>query len=218
MDFKPDFCDACAKEKLARQPLLKSKTRAKKFGKHVHWDLWGPALVRSLNGHHYVTAQIDDATRQTKLYFQEKKSQTFDSYKKNGAYIEMQTKNCIKVCRSDKGREFLLNQIINHQDNKGTKCKLTVHNLPPQNRVLERGMRTCAEHAHALLLASCLPHFLWEEAMKHSAWLQDCTPAQALNGKTPYETKHSKEPHLAGIQKFGATAHVKDLTARKLDA
>ena len=39
-----------------------------------------------------------------------------------------------------------------------------------------------------------------------------------LDGKTPYEKRHGKKPHLAGIQEFGAAAYVKDLTAGKLDA
>jgi hypothetical protein len=54
--------------------------------------------------------------------------------------------------------------------------------------------------------------------MKHSAWLQDCTPARALKGKTPYKMGHNKKPHLASIQEFGAAAFIKDLAAGKLDA
>jgi hypothetical protein len=108
--------------------------------------------------------------------------------------------------------------MINHQDQKGTKWELTVHDSSPQNGVLERGMRTQAERAHALLLASGLPCFLWKEAMKHSAWLQDRTPAHALKGKMPYKMGDNKKPHLAGIQEFGAAMYVKDLTAGKLDA
>ena len=53
--------------------------------------------MKSLNGNYYVAARIDDATRETKLYFQVKKSQTVDSYKLNEAFIEMQTGNCIKA-------------------------------------------------------------------------------------------------------------------------
>lgn len=65
---KPEFCEVCAKAKAARQPFPKeSKTRATKYGERVHWDLWGPATVKSLNGHYYVAARIDDATRETKL-------------------------------------------------------------------------------------------------------------------------------------------------------
>ena len=81
---KPKFCEACAKEKSVRQPFpQESYTRAEKYGDCVHWDLWGPASVKSLNGHFYVAAWIDDATHKTKLYFQEKKSKTLRSYKKD---------------------------------------------------------------------------------------------------------------------------------------
>jgi hypothetical protein len=79
-------------------------------------------------------------------------------------------------------------------------------------------MRTQAERAPALLLASGLPHFLWEEAMNHSNWLQNRTLAHALNEKTPYEVKNKRKPNLSGIQEFGAAAYVKDLKAGKLDA
>ena len=60
---KPEFCEACAKAKSARQPFSKeSHTRETKYGERVHWDLWGPASVRSLNGNSYVAARIDDVT------------------------------------------------------------------------------------------------------------------------------------------------------------
>ena len=101
---------------------------------------------------------------------------------------------------------------------RGTKCELTVHDSPPQNGIAEHRMHTCAECVRALLLASGLLQFLWEEAMKHATWLQNHTPACAIDGKTPYKMKHKKKPHLAGIQEFGVTAYIKDLKAGKLDA
>ena len=89
LNSKLDFCEPCAKAKSAWQPFPKeSQTRATKYGKRVHWDLWGPASVRSLNGHYYVAARINDATRETMLYSQEKKSQTFSSYKRDKAFIK----------------------------------------------------------------------------------------------------------------------------------
>ena len=112
----------------------------------------------------------------------------------------------------------MLKELINHQDQKGTKCEFTVHDSPPQNGVSECGMCTHTKQAHALLIALGLPRFLWEEAIKHSAWLQEQTPAQALNGRTPYEMGHKKKPYLGGIQKFRAAAYVKDLAAGKLNA
>ena len=101
-DSKPEFCEACAKAKSARQPFPKeSKTRAMKYGEHIHWDLWGPASVQSLNGNSYIAAHINDATRETQLYFQKQKSQTIESYKVNEAYIDTQTGNKIKIICSD---------------------------------------------------------------------------------------------------------------------
>jgi hypothetical protein len=54
---KPEFCEPCAKAKAARQPYpMESQTRATEYGERVHWDLWGPTSVKSLNGNSYVAA------------------------------------------------------------------------------------------------------------------------------------------------------------------
>ena len=78
-------------------------------------------------------------------------------------------------------------------------------------------MQTQAELTGALLITSGLPRFLWEEAMKHIACLKNRSPHCALDGKSPYEMKHKKAPHLANIHEFGTAAYVKDLKAGKLD-
>ena len=54
--------------------------------------------------------------------------------------------------------------------------------------------------------------------MRHTTWLQNRSPARALDGKTPYEMVKNKKPHLGGIQEFGVAAYMKDLKAGKLDA
>ena len=89
MDSKPEFCEPCAKAKSARLPFpQKSDTHAEKYGEMVHWDLWGPASVKSLSRNLYVAARMDDHTRENKLYFQPKKSNTFNSYKWDEVLIE----------------------------------------------------------------------------------------------------------------------------------
>ena len=123
----------------------------------------------------------------------------------------------MKVSWSDQGGEFSSEAMIKHQNQKSTVRELMAHDSPPQNRVSERGMRIRAKHTQALLISSGLPQFMWEEAMNHSNWLQNCTPAHANKGKTSYELRHNKKPTLAGIQEFGVTAYDKDLKARKLD-
>ena len=63
-------------------------------------------------------------------------------------------------------------------------------------------MQTQAELARALLIASGLPRFLWEEAMKHVAWIKNRSPHSALDGKSLYEMKHKKVPHLGSVTIF----------------
>ena len=101
---------------------------------------------------------------------------------------------------------------------RGTKCELTIHDSLQQNSVSEHGMHTCTECTQVLLITSGLPQFLWEEAMKHTMWIQDRTPTCANASKSPYEMRYKKKPHLAGIQEFSGAAYIKDLKARKLDA
>ena len=54
--------------------------------------------------------------------------------------------------------------------------------------------------------------------MKHMTWIQDRTPTHTNTGKSPYEMRYKKKPHLARIQEFSAAVYVKDLKARKLDS
>ena len=142
-ESKPEFCKACAKAKATHQPFPKeSETCTTKYGECIHWDLWGLASVQSLSRNSYMAAHIDDATHKTMLYFQAKKSQTIDSYKCDEALIEMQTGNRIKVACSNQGGEYLSDDLTQHQDMRGTKCKLTVHDSPQQNSVAECRMHT----------------------------------------------------------------------------
>ena len=218
VESQPEFCDACAKAKSNVQPFPKeSETRAENYGERVHWDLWGPASVRSLQGNHYCAARTDDSSRVDKLYFQQKKSEAEQSYLKDKAYIENETGKRIGTIRVDRGGEFMSKKLREHQDMKGTRRELTVHDSPSQNGVAERGMRTRAERARAMLISSGLPTYLWEEAFKHDSWLRERLPHKALKGKTPYEMRHKRKPNLTGIQEFGTAAYVKNLGAGKLE-
>jgi hypothetical protein len=141
LELQPEFCDACMKAKSNVQPFPKeSETQLDVYGEFVHWDLWGPASVRSLQGNSYCTARIDDASSEEQLYFQQKKSQAMQSYLKDEAYLKNQTGKCISTIRIDQGGEFMSKELKEHQDMKGTHRQLTVHDSPSQNGRSERGM------------------------------------------------------------------------------
>ena len=101
----------------------------------VHWDLWGPASVKSLSGKSYATVQKDDATRMVKPYFLAKKSKTFSHYKEDEAWILNHGRKATLYAHFDRGGEFLSNEFTQHLKQRGTQHKLTVHDSPPQNGV-----------------------------------------------------------------------------------
>jgi hypothetical protein len=172
---KEEFCEPCAKAKATRKPFPKeSSTRATCFGKCVHWDLWGPASMKSLGGKYYAACQTDNNSHEVETYFLEKKSEALEAYKTDEALIETHCDGAkIKFMHSDQGGEFMSEEFKKHLQSKGTKHELTVHDSPQQDGVSKRGMHTQAEHACALLIASGLPRFLWAEAMCHCVWLQN---------------------------------------------
>jgi hypothetical protein len=140
-DSEEEFCEACVKAKSARQPYShETTTRAENYGECVHWDLWGPSTVKSLGGKSYAAARKDDATREVKVYFQALKSETFETYKNDEAWIQTHKGNPIKWARMDRGGEFMSKEFITHHAKMGTQRELTVHDSPPQNGVSERGM------------------------------------------------------------------------------
>ena len=141
VDLKPEFCKPCAKAKSACQPFpKKSDTQATQYGECIHWDLWGPASVRSLGGNLYCAAHIDGHSHKMSLYFQPNKSDTIKSYKQDEALIKTHSGQRIKFSCPDQGGEFLWNEIKSYQDSKGTVHELTVHDSPPQNGISECGM------------------------------------------------------------------------------
>ena len=60
---QPEFCKACMQAKLHCKPFpKKTKNHMKKFGKQIHSDLWGPAMVESICHNKYSIDFIDCAT------------------------------------------------------------------------------------------------------------------------------------------------------------
>ena len=48
----------------------------------MHINVWGPAQVSSLGGSKYYVTFINDATRKTWVYYIQKKSYVFNTFKK----------------------------------------------------------------------------------------------------------------------------------------
>lgn len=72
----------------------------------IHSDVWGPALITSVNGFRYYLVLIDDFTKFAWVYLLKHKSNVFDVFKYFKATTENQLDSKIKILRTDWGGEF----------------------------------------------------------------------------------------------------------------
>src|SRR5258707_2041941 len=178
--------------------------------------VWGPAPVQTLVHRQYYVSFTDDFSRLTHLYLLRRKSDTFAAYKEYKAWCHTQMMAPIRALRSDRGGEYLSNKFRAHLKAAGTEHRLTVHDTPAQNGVVERLNRTLIEHVRAMLHASGLPMSLWGEAVRHAVWLKNRTSTKALKGKTPLEAARTCRPNLSMIREWGCKVWVHDDRGSKL--
>ena len=212
-------CDSCEYAKAHGKPIWKEWEfpRASKLGEEVHSDMWGPALVQTINGREYYGSFTDDFSRYTHLYLLRTKGQVFDACKSYEAELMMQCKASITKLRSDRGGEYLSSPFNDHLSKAGTLRILTIHDTPKYNGVSERLNHTLLEKVRAMLHASQLLKFLWGEAVKHAVYLKNRTLNKALNGMTPYEAFYGMKPNITGLHEFGKKVWVHTMAGSKLD-
>ena len=68
------------------------------------------------------------------------------------------------------------------------------------------------ELAQAMIIAKNILVFLWDKAVMHVAYLQNCVPTHASNGKTPYEPWTGDNPHVPHFSEFRCDVWVLDET------
>eukprot|EP00253_Pinus_taeda_P001427 PITA_01427 len=86
LDF--DFYENCVYGKQNRVSFPSGGKRAKQILKLVHNDVFGPVKVPSLGKSVYYVSFIDDFSRNTWIYFLNKKSEVFDRFKEFKALVE----------------------------------------------------------------------------------------------------------------------------------
>ena len=191
--------------------------KPKAVGEEVHSDLWGKALVRTINGQEYASTFIDSCSSHTRVFLMRTKDKTLDSYKTYEAWLKTQYDIVIKTLHTDRGGEYMSNAFSEHLRKAGTIRRLTVHDTPEYNSVAERFNRTVIEKVRALLHETGLSKSLWGEALHHVVYLKNRTWTRTLPNATPHEILTGKKPDLSNIHPWGARVWVHDAKGSKLD-
>ena len=81
-----------------------------------------------------------------------------------------------KALKVDQGSEYLQQAIVDFIRKEGMDLEVTAPYSHQQHGTAERTMQTIVELARAMLTGRNLLVFLWEEAVSHTAYLQNHVP------------------------------------------
>lgn len=107
----------------------------------VHMDVCRPIQTLFHSQNRYFILFIDDFTRMTWVYFMGQKSEVFTVFEKFKTFVEKQSSYFIKLLRSDRGKEYTSNDLINFVKMKEWKDNLQLVILHNKMGYLNRGIK-----------------------------------------------------------------------------
>lgn len=133
-------------------------------------------LVHSIGGHIYYITFINDFSRMTCIYYFKHKDEAFKIFKDFKSWVENQTRNKIKIFKSDISGEYISNEFIKFCNKEGIKKDKILPYNTKQNEVVERKNRFIVEFSHAMLHDKHLSKFISGEVMNVSIYIQNRVP------------------------------------------
>ncbi|KAJ9543760.1 LOW QUALITY PROTEIN: hypothetical protein OSB04_023467 [Centaurea solstitialis] len=125
------LCESCLVGKQSRKSFpKKTPYRANKVLELIHGDLCGPITSSTIVGNRYIFVLIDDFSRFMCCYMMQEKSEAIHYLKKFKAKVESETRNSVKVFRTDRGGEFTSKDFDSLCEHHGIITHLTAPYTP----------------------------------------------------------------------------------------
>jgi hypothetical protein len=183
-----DFiCETCVMAKSHRTTFHLSNSKTNLPFSLVHSDVWGPAPISTLNGMRWFVTFVDDCTRMTWLYQFKRKSEVCSIFRMFHQMVTTQFGIPIKVLRSDNGKEYIKQELLDFMHSVGIIHQTTCTDSPQQNGVAERKNRHLLGVTRSLLIGGHVPSYLWGEALNSAVYLINRTPSSVLNFRRPLD-------------------------------
>ncbi|KAE8961573.1 hypothetical protein PR001_g30001, partial [Phytophthora rubi] len=205
----PPPCVACARAKITEAPAPRQRTSDEPSADRVcHVDLAG-SINRSYHGSEYFMVAVWRGF--IRVYGLKTKDEAGDRTKEFLQYIRRQASvpvESLKVVRTDGGGEFKTKDIRSLVAEEGLLHQHSVRYRSSQNGVAERAIRTVTEMACAMLLDSQLPHYMWEDALRHAAYIRNRIPTKR-SAVTPHQRLFGARPKLRHLPVFGQSVVIR---------
>jgi hypothetical protein len=212
-------CGDCMAGKQTRAPRPASQhPRATRPLRRLYADLCGPFQTTSIGGARYYLLVTDEATRYSMLQPIKTKDDAGEHLMDIINYMEAIAGVKTQFIRTDRGGEFINEELEELLRERGVHHEKTVAYSPESNGVAERGNRTIMERVRSMLHGAGLPNKFWGEAAVYANLLKNLSPTAGCD-KTPWEMMHGYQPNVSGLRAFGSLVyvHIPDQLRRKLD-
>ncbi|GJR39419.1 retrotransposon protein, putative, ty1-copia subclass [Tanacetum coccineum] len=194
-----DKCESCISGKMTKKPFNKNIERATDLLGLIHTDVCGPLRHVSRKGASYFLTFTDDFSRYGYVYLLKHKHEVFETFKVFKAEVELQLGKKIKALRSDRGGEYLSQELIVQN--------LTSPYTPQQNGVSERRNRTLLDMVRSMFNLTTLPLSFWDYALESAVRILNMVPTKKVD-KTPYEICNVQSAKLSYIKVRGVASHI----------
>jgi hypothetical protein len=200
---KTAVCEPCIMGKQTRTPFPHGESETSEVLELVHMDVCGPMPVASKGGSRFFATFTDDYSKLSVAVPIAHKSQVVAVTRQTVARLELQSGKKLKSVRTDRGSEYLNQEMRGYFGEKGVVHQAGARYSPEQNGTAERLNRILMERSRAMLVDSGLPEELWAEAVVTANYVRNRTPVSA-HGKTPWEMFYGKKPQVGHLRVFGS--------------
>jgi hypothetical protein len=118
----------------------------------------------------------------------------------------------LKALHTDRGGEFTVTKFVDYCAVEGVHRQHTAPYNPQQNGVVEPRNETVVATARSMLKAKGLPGWFWSEAVNAVVYVLNRCPTKSIDGMTPFEAWHGREPVVHHLRTFGCIVYVQNTT------
>jgi len=163
-------------------------------------------------------ATLDDFSRLLVVVPVPSKAEVIPTVKKIINMLETQSGQKLCKVRTDRGGEYLNNELKDFYSAKGIVHQTPAPFTPEQNGKAERLNRTLMERVRAMLQDAKLPNSLWAEVVTTAIFICNRSPVCG-DFKTPKELFYGDKIDVSNMKTFGARAyfHIPKAQRQKLD-
>ena len=193
--------------KYTKSSFAERDSRADSILERVHSNVCVPFSTTSKAKHRYYFIFLDEYFLKCWVFLCKKKDQTFTNFCDLKELVDKEFGKKVKSLWSDNDGEYVSNEFKNICAVEGIKQELIVPHNRQQNWVSKRKNKSIIGAARVMLHDQGLPLHLWPEACNTMVYVQNRSPHQVLDMKTPEHTYSSKRPDVRHFRIFGSSVY-----------